>query len=71
MIAEKGISKRFLSYIQSVDKTGGEKVLGPGQTFSARTQATIDSVTTQAKALDQQKGYSKIAHEVCLRNMLY
>ncbi|KAJ6620751.1 hypothetical protein B0H10DRAFT_2020438 [Mycena sp. CBHHK59/15] len=48
---KQGISKRFLSYLQSVDTTVGAKALGPDQTISGK----------QAKSVDEQKGYSKSA----------
>jgi len=60
---ERGISKRFLSYIQGLDKTVGEKALGPDQTLSSKLQATVDQATQQVRAVDEQKGYSKIAQD--------
>jgi len=61
MDKKHGISQRFLQYFQSVDKTIGERALGPQQTVSAKVQATVEQATQQARAVDQQKGYSKIA----------
>jgi len=60
---ERGISKRFLSYIQGLDKTVGEKALGPDQTLSSKLQATVGQATQQARAVDEQRGYSKIAND--------
>ena len=61
---EKGISQRFLSYFQSLDTTIGEKALGPDQTISGKVQATLTSATERARAVDEQKGFSKSMHEV-------
>ncbi|KAK7048099.1 RRM domain-containing protein [Favolaschia claudopus] len=54
-----GISKRFLSYLTQLDKTIGEKALGPEKTVSGKVTETVTSVTEQAKAADQQRGISK------------
>jgi len=56
-----GISQRFLNYFRSVDSTIGERALGPQQTVSAKVQATVEQATQQARAIDQQKGYTKTA----------
>ncbi|EIM85816.1 uncharacterized protein STEHIDRAFT_121834 [Stereum hirsutum FP-91666 SS1] len=58
---EKGISKRFLSYINSIDQTVGAKALGPDQTVSGKVLSTLQSTTQQARSMDEQKGYSKTA----------
>ncbi|KAI0718189.1 hypothetical protein C8T65DRAFT_827705 [Cerioporus squamosus] len=50
---QHGISNRFLSYIQSLDKQIGEKTLGPDKTVSAK----------QAKAVDEQRGITKTASD--------
>jgi len=59
--AEKGISKRFLNYFQSVDSSIGAKTLGPDQTISGKVTSTIQTATQHAKTVDEQKGYSKVA----------
>jgi TRAP-type mannitol/chloroaromatic compound transport system substrate-binding protein len=64
---KQGISKRFLSYFHSLDKSVGERALGPDQTISAKVQSTIDTATTQARAMDEQRGFSKIAHDYYIR----
>jgi len=61
---KQGISKRFLSYFHSLDKSVGERALGPDHTISAKVQSGIDTATTQARAMDEQKGFSKIANDV-------
>ncbi|KZT12143.1 uncharacterized protein LAESUDRAFT_720113 [Laetiporus sulphureus 93-53] len=62
-----GISSRFLNYIQSLDKQLGEKALGPDKTISGRVQETLASATQQARAIDEQKGYSKQASDYYAR----
>ena len=63
-IEAHGISQKFLSYFHSMDKTIGERTLGPQQTVSAKLQATVEQATQQARSIDQQKGYLKIANDV-------
>jgi len=58
-----GISTRFLNYFQSLDKSVGERALGRDQTISGKLQATVGSATQQARAMDEQKGISKIAND--------
>ncbi|KAF8909019.1 hypothetical protein CPB84DRAFT_1813261 [Gymnopilus junonius] len=62
-----GISKRFLDYFNNIDKSIGQRALGPDQTVSAKVQSTLESATQQAKAVDEQKGYSKVAHDYYLK----
>jgi len=59
--SEKGISKRFLSYFNSLDTTIGAKALGRDQTISGKMTSTIQTATQHAKTVDEQKGYSKVA----------
>ncbi|KAF8967097.1 hypothetical protein BDZ97DRAFT_1917048 [Flammula alnicola] len=65
--SKQGISKRFLAYFHTLDKSVGERALGPDQTISAKVQTTVDHAAQQARALDEQKGYSKIAHDYYLK----
>ncbi|KIK03316.1 hypothetical protein K443DRAFT_676798 [Laccaria amethystina LaAM-08-1] len=60
---KQGISKRFLSYFQSLDKSVGERALGPDQTILGKLQSTVASASEQARAVDEQKGYSKTAQD--------
>jgi len=60
---KQGISKRFLDYIHSLDTSLGQKALGPEQTVSGKVQSTLKEAQDKAKTIDEQKGYSKIAHE--------
>ncbi|KAI0051061.1 hypothetical protein FA95DRAFT_1554874 [Auriscalpium vulgare] len=64
---EKGISKRFLGYFQSLDTTVGSKALGPDQTISGKVTAALQSATQQARAVDEQKGISKGANDYYTR----
>ncbi|KAF8158240.1 hypothetical protein B0H34DRAFT_707982 [Crassisporium funariophilum] len=66
---KQGISKRFLSYFNTLDKTVGERALGPDQTISAKVATTVDNATQQAKSIDEQKGYSKIAQDYYTKAM--
>ncbi|KAJ6557229.1 hypothetical protein DFH09DRAFT_1163460 [Mycena vulgaris] len=59
--SKQGISKRFLSYLQSVDTVVGAKTLGPDQTISGKVASTVTAATQQARSIDEQKGYSKSA----------
>ncbi|KAF7299335.1 RRM domain-containing protein [Mycena indigotica] len=58
---KQGISKKFLSYLSSVDSAVGAKALGQGQTLSGKATETVTTATQQAKSFDEQKGYSKSA----------
>lgn len=63
---KKGISKQFLSYFQNLDKSVGERTLGPDQTISGKLQSTVDKAAQQARTIDQEKGYLKTLHDVSL-----
>ncbi|KAH9480553.1 Protein vip1 [Psilocybe cubensis] len=60
---KQGISSNFLNYFHSLDKSVGERALGPDQTVTAKLQATVDSAAQQARAVDEQRGISKAAHD--------
>ncbi|KAG1822615.1 uncharacterized protein BJ212DRAFT_1477041 [Suillus subaureus] len=60
---KQGISKRFLDYMRGLDTTVGQKALGSDQTVSGKVQSTLKGAHTRAKTIDEQKGYSKVAHE--------
>lgn len=62
--AKQGISKRFLSYLQTFDTTVGAKVIGPEQTISGKVQQTLQGATVKAKELDEVQGISKTAGNV-------
>ena len=59
-----GISKRFLSYFQNLDKSVGERTLGPDQTITGKIQTSVGVAAQHAKTLDEKGGYSKTANEV-------
>ena len=42
----------------------GSKALGPDQTISGKVQETLANATAQARAVDEQRGYSKQANDV-------
>ncbi|KAG6828284.1 hypothetical protein H0H92_008494 [Tricholoma furcatifolium] len=60
---EQGISKRFLHYFNQFDTKLGSRALGPDQKISTKVQSTLDEAYQKAKTVDEQKGYSKSAHE--------
>ena len=62
--AQKGISKRFLNYFQSLDTTLGEKALGPEKTISGKVYETVGNAHKSAKSIDEQKGITKTAWDV-------
>ncbi|KAH9829648.1 uncharacterized protein C8Q71DRAFT_789338 [Rhodofomes roseus] len=62
-----GISSRFLNYMKSIDGTLGQKVVGQDKTISGHVQEKVAQATQQAKALDEQKGYSKQASDYYTR----
>jgi len=66
---QKGISKQFLSYFHNLDKSIGERTLGPDQTISGKIQSTVDKAAQQAKAVDQEKGYYKTVHDYYLKTI--
>ncbi|KAF9235182.1 hypothetical protein BU15DRAFT_78277 [Melanogaster broomeanus] len=57
-----GISNKFLSYMNNLDTSIGQRALGPDQTVSGKVQSTLKEAHTRAKSVDEQKGYSKAAH---------
>jgi hypothetical protein len=59
----QGISKRFLTYVQNLDKSVGQRVLGPQRTMTGKFQDTIDTAAQHLREVDQQGGYSKSFHE--------
>lgn len=68
-LEKHGISRRFLDYFQSLDKTIGERALGQQQTVSGKVHATVEQATKQARAVDEQRGFSKIANDVRLHSV--
>ncbi|KAF8552769.1 hypothetical protein OG21DRAFT_1597972 [Imleria badia] len=58
-----GISKKFLSFMSDLDKSVGQRAVGPEQTVSGKFQSTLKEAHTRVKSIDEQKGYSKIAQE--------
>lgn len=60
---KQGISQKFLQYFRQLDESLGQRAFGPEQKVSTTVQAKVDEQIKQAKALDEQKGYLKIAHD--------
>lgn len=63
-VDKQGISKRFLNFIQGLDKSVGERALGPEQTISGKAQATAETAVQHARTMDEQKGFTKTANDV-------
>ena len=66
ILGKQGISKRFLSYFQNLDKSVGERALGPDQTISGKLQSTVGKAVQHAKSADEEKGYLKTVQDVSL-----
>ncbi|KAI0078238.1 hypothetical protein K474DRAFT_1660690 [Panus rudis PR-1116 ss-1] len=64
---KQGISTRFLSYIQELDKKIGQKAVGPDQTVSGKLQEAVAQAQAQAKAVDEQKGLTAKAADYYTR----
>ncbi|KAG0704783.1 hypothetical protein DFH29DRAFT_981276 [Suillus ampliporus] len=64
---KQGISKRFLDYMHNLDTSVGQRALGPDRTVSGKVQSTLKGAHTRAMTIDEQKGYSKVAHEYYLK----
>jgi hypothetical protein len=67
---KQGISKQFLSYFHSLDKSVGKHTLGPDQTISGKLQSTVDKAVQQARTIDEEKGYSKTVHDYYLKAIM-
>ena len=68
---QKGISTRFLSYIQGLDTTLGQKALGPDQKISTMMGTKLAQAQEQARSIDQQRGISTKAGDVRARFFLW
>ena len=59
---KQGISKRFLGSFQNLDKSVGERALGPDQTILGKLQSTVGKAVQHAKSANEEnleKGYLK------------
>lgn len=61
---QKGISTRFLGFINSIDSTIGQKALGPDQTISGKVQSSVSGGISQARSFNEQKGVTKKVGDV-------
>jgi len=64
---KQGISKRFLAYFHSLDTSLGARTLGRDQTISGKVHSTVTAATQQARTVDEQRGFSKTAHDYYAR----
>ncbi|KAJ8521051.1 hypothetical protein ONZ45_g2193 [Pleurotus djamor] len=63
MDQKQGISQKFLGYFHTLDTSLGARALGPDQTISGKVTTSLEAATQQAKAVDEQRGFSKLAHD--------
>ena len=64
---KQGILKRFLGSFQNLDKSVGERALGPDQTILGKLQSTVGKAVQHAKSADEEnleKGYLKTVQDV-------
>lgn len=61
---KQGISAKFLDYFRQLDQKIGRRAFGPEHTVSTAIQSKVDEQIKQTKAIDEEKGYSKVAHGV-------
>jgi hypothetical protein len=57
--------------MHSLDTSLGQKALGPEQTVSGKMQSTLKGAQVKARTIDEQKGISKVAHEVGNRILIF
>ena len=55
--------------MSDLDKSAGQRALGPDQTVSGKVQSTLKEAHTRVKSVDEHKGYSKVAYEVSPRSL--
>ncbi|TXT10644.1 hypothetical protein VHUM_02149 [Vanrija humicola] len=60
---KQGISARFLSFVNDIDKRAGEKLVGENQTVSGNVHAQASQVYSKVREADQQRGVSTKFHE--------
>ncbi|KZT36657.1 hypothetical protein SISSUDRAFT_1007301, partial [Sistotremastrum suecicum HHB10207 ss-3] len=60
---KNGISKRFLTYWNSLDNTLGTKLIGENQTLSGKVSQHYGTAVSQARAVDEQRGISRQASD--------
>ncbi|WOO82373.1 Protein vip1 [Vanrija pseudolonga] len=60
---KQGISTRFLSFINHIDKRAGERLVGENQTVSGNVHAQASQVYSKVREADQQRGVSTKFHE--------
>lgn len=64
ILEKQGISKSCLTYFNGLNSRLGERAFGAEQTVTGTVQAKVEEQIKQAKAIDEQKGISKTAHDV-------
>ncbi|KAJ3568371.1 hypothetical protein NP233_g5759 [Leucocoprinus birnbaumii] len=62
MDQKQGISSKFLHYFHQFDEGLGKRAFGADAKVTTSVQTKMDEQLKQARAIDEAKGYSKIAH---------
>lgn len=59
---KQGISKRFLSFLDNIDKKAGERFVGENKTVSSKALEHANTFASRAREADQQRGVSTKFH---------
>ncbi|KAF5361016.1 hypothetical protein D9756_004837 [Leucocoprinus leucothites] len=62
MDRKQGISAKFLQYFHQLDEGLGKRAFGPDAKVTTAVQSKVDEQIKQAKAIDEAKGFSRVAH---------
>ncbi|RSH84768.1 uncharacterized protein EHS24_006293 [Apiotrichum porosum] len=60
--SKQGISKRFLSFLDNIDKKAGERFVGENKTVSSKALEHANTFASRAREADQQRGVSTKFH---------
>jgi hypothetical protein len=61
-IDKQGISSRFLTFFNSIDKNVGERTIGENQTVTAKLGQQASILAAKTKEVDQNRGVSSTFH---------
>ncbi|EKC97579.1 hypothetical protein A1Q2_08117 [Trichosporon asahii var. asahii CBS 8904] len=59
----KGISSRFLNFVNNIDKKAGERLVGEGHTVSQKLREDAATAYAKAEQVDKDKGVSERFHQ--------
>ncbi|GFZ46040.1 hypothetical protein JCM24511_04286 [Saitozyma sp. JCM 24511] len=60
---KQGISSRFVTFINSIDKSVGQRVVGENQTVSGKLNEQAQILAAKTKEVDQNRGVSARLHD--------